>query len=180
MPTIPRPGGDPFDEIRKLQQRVAELERRSNTRLITKDAGGATLVAPDKLTGRGLARPYIPTPMIPTDVPEWPGTQQATFTGKWVQSIYHQHPKITLVVYAAADTAGTTGEIRVIIGGAVFSDSAQVTAVGSSIYQANAFLFGPGLWPGNHMAPVTIEIQARRTAGTGWVRLWPAVWGVEA
>ncbi|MER7014569.1 hypothetical protein ABT324_24355 [Saccharopolyspora sp. NPDC000359] len=180
MPTIPRPGGDPLDEIRKLKQRVAELERRSNTQLITKDANGSTLVAPDRITGRGLARPYIPTPMIPAFLPDWPGTQQPEFSGKWVQSIYHQHPRIVIAVYAGSETPGTGGEIRVLIGGRIVSQPAPVTATGDSIYQANALLFGPALWPGEHMTPTTVEIQVRRTTGTGWVRLWPAVWGTEA
>lgn len=180
MPTIPRPGGDPLGEIRKLQQRVAELERRSNTQLITKDANGSTLVAPDRVTGHGLARPYIPTPMIPTFMGDWPGTQQTAWDARWSQSIYHQHPKILVVAYAGSETPGTTGEVRMLIGGRVFGQTTPVTATATSIYEANAIVFGPALWPGEHMTPTTVEIQVRRTGGTGWVRLWPAVWGTEA
>ena len=180
MPSIPRPAGGPADEIRALRRRVEELERRSNTQLLTKDAQGNTLVAPDTLTGRGLARPYLPSPMIPTDLPEWPGTQQSSFTTKWAQSIYRQHPKITIVVYGGSETSGTTGEARILIGGTVFSDVGTITANGTTLFDAGVLLFGPGIWPGSHMAPVTIEVQLRRTAGTGWLRAWPVVWGVEA
>ncbi|MCA1191608.1 hypothetical protein [Saccharopolyspora sp. 6V] len=181
MPPIPRPGGDLLDELDRLKRRVAELERRGSPSLATiKDASGNVLIAGDSVSGTGLARPYLSSPMTPGYVPDWLGTQLATWQTKWVQAVYKQHPKIAVIVYAGSETSGTAGQVRLLVGGTVIGDPVTVTAVGTTIYNAATVTFGPMPWPGTHMTPVPIEVQLQRTAGSGWFRAYPIIWGVES
>lgn len=185
MPPIPKPGGDILDELDRLKRRITELERRGSPSLSTiKDASGNVLVSGDTVSGAGLARPYLPMSMIPGSVPDWIGTQQDTWQTKWVQSVYHQHPKLLVVVYAASETTGCTGRIRVLVGNTPIGDPVSISTVATSIYQASGIAFGPMPWPGGHMTPVPVEVQMSRTAagtsGAGWFRCYPVLWGVES
>lgn len=142
-----------------------------------RDHDGNILVSNDSVSGGGLARPYIPMPLPkPVGVGHWSSTDSASFAAIDRSSAANQHPWIA-VSFSAFAEAGTTGDVRFTVNGTQVGDTATVSdgEFGGAEFEAEmpaGIGFGSGL---------TLELQARRTAGTGEVYgICRAVYGVQS
>ncbi|KXK63346.1 hypothetical protein AWW66_03265 [Micromonospora rosaria] len=127
------------------------------------DRSGQYVVTDDASSGRGLARPYIPI-QVGEVTPPTATTTSSTFESLAEGMASLQHP--CLVVYGLALAgAGTAGEVRVWLDhpGPV----GPVTTIPTAAY--TFFTIGPFALPssGEYGTLRNIQIQARRTAGTG-------------
>lgn len=116
----------------------------------------------------GLGRPYFTVPFYPVRTADMGvATTSATWETLYAGGFHKQHPALTVQVRAVTDTAGTTGEVRALVNGATHGDLAAVTADAQTAPTFYALPADP------HFTYLSIEIQARRTAGTGAVRVAP-------
>lgn len=133
------------------------------------DSGGRIMLGNDAASGQGLARPYIPGTFYPTRYADMTvATTSATFETLFATTIYKQHPKVAVGLNATMDTAGTTGEVRVLVNG---------TPLGPTVpagFVITGSIFGPGAVAGAHMASLQVEIQGRRTSASGALRVQPS------
>jgi hypothetical protein len=130
------------------------------------DRSGNVLVSDDATAGTGLARPYIATPAARAKYTSWESTTSATYESLWHVRHIKQHPKVRGRIYATTDVAGTTGDWQIIV-----ADTGEVLATGSVTFSQGAQQWGPVTLVGTLYADITLTIQARRTAGTGAVRI---------
>jgi hypothetical protein len=130
------------------------------------DRAGNNIFSDDTTSGVGLAKPYLPVPFY--DYPAVPTqtTTSATFTTLQRAAAHvKQHPRIQvgLLILTSADT---TGEVRLW-------DSTNNVRIGSTLtIAANTFganNIGPDYLLGAHMDTLDLDIQARRTGGTGTI-----------
>ncbi|MFJ2631051.1 hypothetical protein ACIO6U_03680 [Streptomyces sp. NPDC087422] len=131
------------------------------------DRAGNIVVSDDAASGVGVARPYIPftlAPALGTGWDYWPRTTSATMADLLVGQIYKQQPKAAVVVVAATDTAGTTGQLQLTISGTAVGAAQAVTTSG------NFFTFTADLTAYDHMQQIAVSVAGRRTAGTGALR----------
>lgn len=129
------------------------------------DRNGGVLFTDDTDSGQGLAWPLIALGVwasnsYPTDT-----TTSSSFQTVNTLSGYKQHPRVVVGVLARCDDPATTGEVRVtdqdgnVIGGvATLSAGAYVQ-----------FTIGPAALAGTHGQSIGLNLQVRRTAGTGTV-----------
>lgn len=141
------------------------------------DRGGNAVVTDDIDSGQGLARPYIPlAAFVDTSAPTQT-TTSSTFVQIATASGYKQHPKVHAWVLVHSSAADTTGEVQLV--------DASGTQIGTTATIAASTLtaveIGPADIAGAHEQLVTIDIQIRRTAGTGTIGARGiALWGVES
>jgi hypothetical protein len=141
------------------------------------DRAGNYVVTDDTTSGQGVARPYVPFGAFADNSAPTQTTQSATFVTVQTLVGYKQHPKITAQILCRSDTAGTTGEARLI-------DQAN-NQVGPTITVASAE-FAYHTLPasallGAHLSQVSLNLQIRRTAGTGNIGArGVSAWGVES
>ena len=133
------------------------------------------VVSDDTASGRGLATPYIPLPMGRARYTDWPAVTDATFVEVHRGLVYRQHPRVVAYIRATTDVAGTTGEFRLMADGVQIGDTVDVGFV-----VANNTVVGE--WPvGEHLTGHVLTVQARRTAGTGNVRVeCSAIYGIQS
>lgn len=130
------------------------------------DSSGNPLMGDDIVSGQGLARPYLPYAAVPTrDIVTPPeSTTSATFTALWTLLGRKQHPRLHCWLYATAD-AGTVGEFRIV-------DPQTGEAIAGPVTTGSApYLDLIGELPGAHMSSLKLDVEARRTSGTGTVRV---------
>ncbi|SNR33161.1 hypothetical protein [Blastococcus mobilis] len=133
------------------------------------DRTGNTVLADDTDSGQGLARPYVPIVFYRSRNSDWP-----TVTGGDWQTVYRakapkQQPRLLVRAFAGATDGSTSGELRVMINGTQHGSTQAV--VGATVGE---FIFGPDAVAGSHMSDLSVEIQARVTAGTGGIRVSPS------
>lgn len=125
-----------------------------------------TFGAPD-----GLNRPYFHGGFTPERFADFgAATTSATFETLYRANCYRQHPEMFVRTRASAEVSDTAGELRVLVNGG------QLGAAQSVGFAVSTFDFGSAPVGAAHMEWLTIEIQARRTAGTGAVRVAPGLW----
>jgi hypothetical protein len=133
-----------------------------------RDTSGNIVFGDDAASGQGLARPYLPVtmgPAIGTGWDYWPRVTASTLADLWVTQIYKQQPRLVVVVVAACDLSGTTGQVQLTLAGTAVGAAQNVTTA------ANFYTFGPiDLSAYDHMQQVAISVAGRRTAGTGALR----------
>jgi len=131
------------------------------------DAEGHVICGDDILTGRGLARPYIPVSFTESVYPTRT-TVSETFEELFTASFYWQHPQLLVYIYVRASDATTSGEVR-----AMYSDGGLGVQIGStaicSLGEYVSRSLGPAPLPGDYSEFVEVTIQARRTAGAGTI-----------
>jgi hypothetical protein len=118
----------------------------------------------DAVSGQGIARPHLPIPtrvrdwrhMPSSDLSSWATVEDTGYTPK-------QQPYVLIQATHCTTLPDTVGEGRVMINGV------QVGPVWPVAYAVSFTDIGPKLVPGTHMSPVLIELQTRRTSGTGYV-----------
>lgn len=126
--------------------------------------------ADDTDSGEGLARPYLPAVFYPGRFGDYLSTTSGSFETIWRAEMPKQHPRLRVAASGATDAAGTAGEMRCLVEGQPFGDT--VTGLNSGTFTAG--VWGPAFMDElAHMSTVHVEIQARRTAGTGAVRIAP-------
>lgn len=174
-PDNPRPDGTPQPEvIIRRDDGTAALAMHDplpnqdgyNQALRWFDPTGNEIVADDMTSRTGLALPWMPAPLYPARYTDWPGTDSGTFETLWQGFIPKINPKLRLYFTHTSDVAGTTGEVRVTVNG---------TQIGSTA--AVGFVIASAQLDETTSAAIhdvlDVQIQARRTAGTGLIRVSP-------
>jgi len=141
------------------------------------DRGGNAVLTDAIDSGQGLARPYIPlAAFVDTSAPTQT-TMSSTFVQVATASGYKQHPKVHAWVLVHSSAADTTGEVQLVDGnGTQIGTTATIAA--STL---TAVEIGPADIGGVHEEFITVNIQIRRTAGTGTIGARGiALWGVES
>lgn len=129
------------------------------------DKQGNTLFADDAVSGQGLAKPLIGTPLFaPEDKSHWPAVTSGSYANTWYGNWYKQQPRLQVQVWTRSDS-GTSGDIRVSCNGATASQ-----AIPSSDDTTRTFVLSP---PGPHVTLLQVIIEMRRTAGTGFLGGYP-------
>lgn len=172
----------PF-EVNPTQGYVTSI-RRANGNLIfeafSSEGGGESMsqlrdrnsnqiLTEDYLTGNGLGRPFIPYRiykasewLTPPDI-----VTSGTFAGVYIIESNQQHPAVYVNVRVVAD-AGTAGEVRLqdtFFGNTMWS--ATITTAFNGNLEGSGNITGFRAYGNN----TSFEVQARRTAGTGNIRL---------
>lgn len=132
------------------------------------DATNNVVFTPDQTAGQGLSRPYIPGVFYRSDYPDWPTVTGSAFATKYRARMPKQHPKLLVYCYASTDGTGTTGQVQVLVNGAVWG------APQSTGYGVGELVFGPLPVDGTHESDLDIEIQGCVTAGTGGIKFGPS------
>lgn len=130
------------------------------------DRTNAIAVSDDTVSGRGLARPWIPVSFERVRFADMPRVTNASFETVWEANFNRSHPFVELYTVDGCDT-GTNGAGQVVI---------TDPATGTSAVE-DSWTNGPGLGrhyrgpyplPGDvYAGPVRVSVQYRRTSGTG-------------
>jgi hypothetical protein len=156
------PGGTDIASFR------SDVENAGIPLAIIRDAQGQIVFQTDREDGEGIARPYIPSTFYPARYADMTvSTTAAAFETLFEAVVYKQHPQLVASARYTMDAAATTGEVRVLVGGVQLGD---VKTVG---YAIGTGIFGPLPIAGEHMDPITVQIQGRRTSATGALRVVP-------
>jgi hypothetical protein len=132
------------------------------------DAQNNIIVGNDKISGQGLAYPLIPAGFHRTRFNDFDvSTTSSTFETLWDTRIYKQQPRLLVGVRASMDTAGTTGELRILVNGV------PLGSVAAQIFGVTTNIFGPAAVAGAHTTALTIEVQGRRTSASGVLKVEP-------
>lgn len=122
------------------------------------------IFADDAVSAVGIARPHL---TMPTRIARWdqlPGSDQPTFETV-VETAYFdkQQPKATVQIQTCSSVSGTSGEARLML------DGVQIGATISVGFTVSFTNIGPFDVPGTFMSQHRLELQCRRTVGTGKV-----------
>lgn len=150
---------DLVSQLRRLMARMDEADRRQIARAIT-DGAGTQVVATDTVSGGGLAYPLLSMPMAPSRVVDWWTSTSATFETVGLYYYRRQSPRMRIIVGLGSLDAATNGEARFLI------NSVATGVVAKTTSPAVAFAFTLAI-PGAHLDEIPIELQIRRTTGTG-------------
>lgn len=134
------------------------------------------ILSNDTVSGVGLAVPYIPAAWMPySEVLSPPiATTSATFVITHRAHLTKQHPRIRVLLLCDSD-ADTTGEVILADGGVQIGPTVTVELGANNYRWLDAYV------DGDHMAMKYLDLQVRRTAGTGSVRVAPAwIGGVQS
>jgi hypothetical protein len=131
------------------------------------DRAGNIIVSDDATSGQGLARPWLPVLFGPSAMPAGaPSTTSATFDTLWRTLQDKQHPRLKVVYMVQAD-ADTAGEVQLWDGPTATELDLQVIEAG-----AYRYVYPPRVSvPGGFSADMDVQVRARRTAGTGVLRV---------
>lgn len=134
------------------------------------------VMSDDTYSGQGLARPYVPIPVTSARYADMVAVTDATFVDVFeTPGMFHKvNARARADIRCTTDASGTTGEVRVLVDGVQVGITETVDFVVATKY------IGPFVVPGDAYTSHQIKVQARRTAGTGAVRLAAAVWGVQS
>lgn len=139
------------------------------------DAYDHELISDDVGTG-GLARPWLA--MLPpqdTAPARWPQTNAASWTTVARSQNPLWQPKMRLLIATTASSS-TSGQIRVLVNGVQWGDAVNSGAnLDRTDFAVPADAFATAFG-----TPVTVEIQAMVTSGTGYVYAQPmAMYGTQ-
>lgn len=128
------------------------------------DEAGYIVVSTDTLAGQGLATPWIPLRAIQSSEIASPSvtTTSASYTSLWRVYGPKQHPKISVAIIVKA-IAGTTGMVRLSVGGTLIGSELTVTdgMFAAEVLEASV--------SGYHTELLTIDVDAKRTSGAGTI-----------
>jgi len=134
------------------------------------DRSGNVVFADDTDSGQGIARPYLPIAFYPARNGDWVKTTSTTFDVMHRAQSPKQQPRLIVKVWVNPSTPGTAGELRVMVNGTQLGAVVSFTNDGF----VHEYTFGPLPVEGAHMSLLIVEIQARRTAGTGEIQVAPS------
>lgn len=130
------------------------------------DEAGNIVVTEDSDSGQGLGRPWIPlhaTPMSAITTPTQ-STVSGTFAALWRVHGVKQHPRVTVQVFTKLDV-GTTGEMRLAVAGVAVGEVRALQSGDNSYHLLDSTVDGA------HTDGVQVDVEARRVAGAGTVRI---------
>ena len=136
------------------------------------DRGGHGVLADDAFSSFGLASPYVPLVHGPARIADWYSSTSATFEAIVRADFSQQHPTYWATFQCWASTAGTTGEVRVMLDGVQLGSTVPVVNGSVTLTTEGGPATG-NTWHGSRV----LTIEARRTAGTGNILL--SVSGIE-
>lgn len=130
------------------------------------DEAGNIIVSNDTASGQGLATPYIPFRSLPWSEVLTPpqSTTSGTFTPLHRIHGQKQHPVIRAHLITQAD-ASTDGEAYLSVGGVPISSVITIPGGDNSYRTLDADLAG------SHLSFVYVDVEVRRTAGAGAIRV---------
>lgn len=138
------------------------------------DRAQQIILSDDTASGNGLARPYVPIPLTETRHTDWPKVTDAAFVPVWDSSFFYKvNARAWVDLRVGSDVSGTTGEVRVLV------DGVQVGTTQTVGFTIEGKRVGPFVVPGKAYTSHTIEVQARRTAGTGNICVGAHAWGTQ-
>lgn len=127
------------------------------------DADSNIIMSDDAVSQQGIARPSVP---IETRIARWdnlPSTDQAEFeTVTDTGFFFKQQPFLHAQLLTCTTNPGTSGEARLML------DGVQVGSIVPVAFSLN-FASATFVVPGSHMSQHRLELECRRTAGTGRV-----------
>lgn len=133
--------------------------------VVLRDGAENAVLYTDTSAGEGFGRPWFPGVFYPSRNTDWPSVSSATFETVYRAKLSKQNAKLLVRVWGANDTAGATGEIRVMVNnvqlGATASTASGVIAE-KLFFDVVAGAFGSSL---------IVEIQARLASGAGVVQV---------
>ena len=129
------------------------------------DAYDHELISDDVLTG-GLARPWL-TMLAPADTAHarWPQTTSTSWTTVARSQNPLWQPRMRLLIATASSSASVSGQVRVLVNGTPWGDPVNT---GSNL-DRTAPTVPAATFADAFGTPVTVEIQAIVTGGTGTV-----------
>lgn len=135
------------------------------------DRSGQIVVADDTDSGQGLARPFLGGNFGRARYADMGvQTTSGSFETLWIARLTKQQPKLMVTYRATMDTAGTTGETRVLV------DGVPLGPAESQEFVIGTYFVGPAAVAGAHMSTITVEIQGRRTSASGALRVEALNW----
>lgn len=140
-----------------------------NQALNWRDRNGNAVIADDTDSGQGIARPYLPGVFYPARNVDWPKVTNTSFETVFRAQVPKQQPKLYVRAWGWNDTAGATGEIKVLVNGIQLS-----TTVTTGNAAVTEYLFGPAAVDGAHLSSLVVEIQARMVSGGGSLQVGAA------
>ena|SRR5688572_10852155 len=137
------------------------------------DKTGNIIASEDGASGQGLATPWLALPGWMAHTTTAPSgfevTTSGTFVGLYNVAYLKQHPKIHFQVVTRSSDGSTTGEVR--LQNLTFNETiGNVITVTAGQYVGHTIT---GVISGDHLDPMELEIQARRTAGAGTIGARP-------
>lgn len=160
---------------------IQDADGQDIAQIRTDDATGKSVVVLNDAQGHnvlttygtdiGMSRPYLQGGFVPARYADWTVTStSATFETLWRGNLWKQNPAIFVRTRASMDTAGETGEVRVMV------DGVQLGSTMSVGFGLTTLDFGPEDVTGEHMEFLDVEIQGRRVSAAGSLRVAPGVW----
>lgn len=141
------------------------------------DMSGHGVLADDAVSEVGLAAPYIPWVGAPAQVATWPESVSAGYEALHRAQVWRQHPRVEISIGCWATTVGTTGDVRFVLDGTTIGPTKP--AVNSVIALSSDIASVTGI--GSHLTRHTLTVEARRTAGTGAIRVGLfGLWGLQS
>lgn len=129
------------------------------------DRSGNAVMTDDTVSGQGLGRPYLPGVAYLSQARHWPAGGASGWEPLWRVMHNKQQPRLFARAWGTCDTAGTTGQLRLMVDGVQVGATQDVDAGA-----VREFLFGPVAVAGTFGQYLTVELQVQRTAGTGGVQ----------
>lgn len=129
------------------------------------DRSGNAVITDDTQSGQGIGRPYLPGVGYPAQARHWPSGGAGGWEALYRVRHNKQQPRLAVQAWGSCDTAGTTGELRVMVDGVQLGATQSVTSGA-----VTEFVFGPTAVAGSFGQLLNVELQVQRTAGTGLVQ----------
>jgi hypothetical protein len=138
------------------------------------DRSGGIVLADDTDSGQGLARPYVPIPLTRARYTDMVAVTDGAFVDVFDSGYFYKvNARARVDVRCTTDASDTTGELRVLV------DGVQVGTTQTVDFLVTMKNIGPFVIPGDAYSQHVVKVQARRTTGTGAVRLAAAAWGMQ-
>lgn len=129
------------------------------------DRSGNAVMTDDTVSGQGLGRPYLPGVAYPSQARHWPSGGTTGWEPLYRVMHNKQQPRLFARAWGSCDTAGTTGQMRLMVDGNQLGATQNVNAAA-----VTEFAFGPAPVAGTFGQYLSVELQVQRTAGTGAVQ----------
>ncbi|TFV91413.1 hypothetical protein [Blastococcus sp. CT_GayMR16] len=129
------------------------------------DRSGNIIFSDDTESGQGHARPRVPLTFYRARSNDWPQVTSTTFETVYRAKGDKQQPRLNIRVWGVNDSAGATGEVRVMVNGV------QLGTTGATSSAIITEFLMVGAVAGSYGTNLVIEVQARMVAGAGGVRV---------
>lgn len=129
------------------------------------DRNNHVIFADDTNSGVGMALPWLPWSGFQSNSPPTDTTTSGTFVTVQTTVGYKINARIQMQLLIRSDSVGTTGEVQVVDQSSNVIDAIIAVPSASFFYMQ----LGPTPLAGGYLDPISLFVQARRTAGTGTI-----------